>query len=157
MPIFTLPEMKFFKKQATDNLIKDLKADFARDRQKWQAAQELISDFDTSIATLENFEKTKAFRGSKSPHRICERMRYAIIAEKYLRNRLRYINVDLSQADRAQVHHLVVSQHHELTAMDGARTRDLRNKFEKLTQFKKLGDNQYRVSYIFQLPNIVSS
>ena len=149
MPVFTLPEMKFFKKQATNNLIKDLKADYARDRQKWEAAQELIAEFDTSIATLENFDKAKAFRGSKSPFRICERMRFAIIAELYLRNRLRYINADLSQADRAQVHHLVVSQHQDLVTMDGARARDLRNKFEKLTHFTKMGDNQYRVCIMF--------
>ena len=145
MPVFTLPEMKNFKKQVVDNLIKDLKTDFALDRQKWEVAQELIAEFDPKIVTLENFDKIKAFRGSKSPHRICERMRFAIIAENYLRNRLRYINVDLTQTDRAQVHHLVVSQHHQLVAMDGARARELREKFEKLTYFKKIGDNQYRV------------
>ena len=146
MPVFTLPEMKAFKKHAIENLIKDLKTEMQTDRQKWEAAKQMILDFDPSTETAENFEQIKAFRGSKSPHRICERMRYVIVAESYLKMRLRCVNMVMTQADRADIQHLVVTMHHDLISMDGARTRALCTKFEKLTAFRKLGDNQYQVN-----------
>ena len=146
MPVFTLPEMKAFKKQATENLIKDLKTELKADKQKFDAAKQLILDFDPSTETLENFDQIKAFRGSKSPHRICERMKFVIIAESYLKLRLRCINMEMTKTDRAHLQHLVVTTHHDLIAMDGARTRELCAKFDKLTTFKKLGDNQYQVN-----------
>lgn len=147
MPIFTLPEMKAFKKQATENLIADLKVEMQADQRKWEAAKQLILDFDPSTATLENFDQIKAFRGSKSPHRICERMRYVIIAESYLKLRLRFLNMEMTQTDRNHIQHLVVTTHHELITLDGARTRALCTKFDKLTNFRKLGDNKYQVIF----------
>ena len=150
MPVFTLPEMKNFKRQMVEDMIQEIKNQMELDKQKWETMKKLIVDFDVNLETLENYQKSREFRGTKSPRKLCERMRYSTVAESFLRTQLRLVLIDnLTKGDREDTRKLATMQYHELLALDDHRTRVLRTRFQKLTNFKKLGDNQYQV--LFQL------
>ena len=139
MVLFTLPEMKAFKKQMVENMIQDLKMELAMDRKQWETTKKVILEFDTNLESLEKFQKSKDFRGSKSPRKICERMRFCFIAEAFLNTQLRLAIVDeLSDQDRADLRKMGGNQFHEMLALDDKRTRLLRQRFERLTMIKKV-------------------
>ena len=146
MPIFTLPEMKQFKRQMVQGIIQDLQAELNLDKHKWTVARKLIMEFDINMETAENFQKSRQFRGSKSPRKLCERMRFVFLAESFLNTQLRLVLIDnMTESDRNDIKHLITQQFHELLALDADRTRALRARFQKLTNFRKLADNQYQL------------
>ena len=146
MPTFTLPEMKQFKRQMVNGIIQDLQGELNMDKHKWAVARKLIMEFDTNMETPENFEKSRQFRGSKSPRKLCERMRFVCLAEAFLKTQLRLVLVeDMTDGDRNDTKHIITQQFHELLALDADRTRALRARFQKLTNFRKIGDNKYQL------------
>ena len=162
MVVFTLPEMKAFKRQMVENMIQDLKNELAVDQKKWETTKKMILDFDTNLESMEKFQKSKDFRGSKSPRKICERMRFCFLAEDFLNTQLRLAIVDdLSDKDKSDLKKIAGNQFHEMLALDEKRTRTLRQRFEKLTMIKKVADNEYKVFIAFwisnQLKNYVSA
>jgi len=146
MVLFTLPEMKVFKRQMVENMIQDLKNELAMDQKKWETTKKVILEFDTNLESLEQFQKSRDFRGSKSPRKICERMRFCFVAEAFLNTQLRLAIVDeLTDKDRSDLKKMAGNAFHEMLAIDEKRTRNLRQRFEKLTMIKKVGDNEYKV------------
>ena len=146
MPVFTLPEMKQFKRQMVQGIIQDLQAELNLDKHKWSVARKMIMDFDINLETAENFQNSRHFRGSKSPRKLCERMRFVFLAEEFLKTQLKLVMIDeVSDADRNEIKQSITQQYHELLTLDADRTRALRARFQKLTNFRKLGENQYQL------------
>ena len=139
--------MKNFKKKMVEDMIQEIRNQLEMDKQKWESMKKLVFDFDVNLETLENFQRSRDFRGSKSPRKICERLRYSNVAEGFLRTQLRLVLIDdLTEIDREDTRKLATMQYHELLALDDTRTRALRTRFQKLTNFKKLDDNKYQVN-----------
>ena len=146
MVVFTLPEMKVFKRQMVDNMVQDIKIEMAQDQKNWETTKSVIDGFDTNLESLEQFQKSKDFRGSKSPRKICERIRFGFLAEGFLNTQLRLAIVDdLTEKDRTDLKKLAGNHFHEMLTLDDKRTRLLRQRFERLTMIKKIGDNEYKL------------
>ena len=146
MAHFTLPETKLFTQRMVHNLIRDVLDQKKEDITKWNLTLRAIQAFDQEMS-LENMDILAMCKGSKSPVNIGERIKFGILAEKYLRKQLLLLLVDdMPINEQADVQHEKWKFLQQMKKMDMQKTLELLNKVESTTKFNKLGDNDYVVS-----------
>ena len=149
MAHFTLPETKLFTQRMIHNFIRDVLDQKKEDIRKWNLTFEAIQNFDQDM-TEENCDILSMCKGSKTPVHIGERIKFSILAEKFLRKQLLLLlATDMPIEEQTDVHHEKFKLLYALKKMDYPKTMELVNKMENITKFKKLGDNDYVVSKIF--------
>ena len=105
MAHFTLPETKLFTQRMVHNLIRDVLDQKKEDITKWNLTLRAIQAFDQEMS-LENMDILAMCKGSKSPVSIGERIKFGILAEKYLRKQLLLLLVDdMPINEQADVQH----------------------------------------------------
>ena len=146
MPFFTAKEMRDFKTNVVDEMITELKQEAEQDRFKWQRCKAAINHFDPKGQSVSDFAVTAEFRGSKSPSKIVDRLKYVVIAEMFLKNKLTLATQeDWTHESKAKVHCQMVSLYNDLVTSDGARTRSLLEKWNKANCFRACGNGLFEV------------
>ena len=145
MSVFTLPEMKDFKRRMVENMIRDIQKDLDEERKKWDTIFKVYVEFDNEMS-LENYEEIQKFSGDKSIHAAGDRIKFYLMAQQYLRIRLQMVMVDdFSVNELADLHSQLWFMSKAMMKMEPHRTNELRAKFRMVTKFVKIDDNQYEV------------
>ena len=130
------------------NFIRDVLDQKKEDIRKWNLTFEAMQNFDQDM-TEANCDILAMCKGSKTPLNIGERIKFGILAEKYLRKQLILLLVtDMPIDEQADVHHEKWKFLQEMKNMDFAKTMELVKKVENITKFEKIGDNDYVVSFV---------
>ena len=146
MAHFTLPETKLYTQRMVHNYIQDVLDQKKEDIRKWNLTFEAMYNFDQEM-TEANCDILSMCKGSKTPISIGERIKFGILAEKYLRKHLVLLLVtDMPIDEQADVNHEKWKLLNEMKKMDYPKSMELVSKMENITKFKKLGDNDYVVS-----------
>ena len=101
--------------------------------------------------SLDNFDILAMTKGSRTPIHIGERIKFAILAENYLRKQLQLMLVqNMSIPEQADIHHEIWKNIQDMRSLDYPRTLDLQAQVRDVPSFTKLGDNDYVVSFNFK-------
>ena len=146
MNFYSVPEMKLYKRRMVSNIIRDVQQQKQDDIKKWELTLQAVKNFDDNM-TLENFDILALCKGSRTPVHIGEKIKFAILAEDYLRKHLQLVLIDdMTVPEQADIHHEIWKKTMEMRKIDYPRTLDLQANFRDVTNFTKLGENQYVVS-----------
>ena len=146
MAHYTLPEMKLYKQRMVHNIIRDVQHQKEEEQARWELTLRAINNFDGEMS-LDNFDILAMTKGSRTPIHIGERIKFAILAENYLRKQLQLILIDnMPIPEQADIHHEVWKTLQEMRHLDYPRTLDIQAQVRDVPNFTKLGDNDYVVS-----------
>ena len=150
MSCFSVPEMKLYKRRMVSNIIRDIQQQKQEDVKKWEMTLQAVKNFDDDM-TLDNFDILALCKGSRTPVHIGEKIKFAILAEDYLRKHLQLALVDdMTVSEQADIHHELWKKNQEMRKLDYPRTLDIQASFRDVTNFTKLGENKYVVSISHQ-------
>ena len=150
MAHFTLPEMILYKQRMVHNIIRDVQHQKEEEKARWELTLRAINNFDGEMS-LDNFDILAMTKGSRTPIHIGERIKFAILAENYLRKQLQLMLVqNMSIPEQADIHHEIWKNIQDMRSLDYPRTLDLQAQVRDVPSFTKLGDNDYVVSFNFK-------
>ena len=146
MSHFTLPQVKQFQQRMVANLIRDVKKEVEEEKQRWELTFQTVENFNASM-TIQNSDLLDLCKRSRAPAMIAERIKFGLLAEDFFRKKLQLVMVDDMPVDeQADIHHEMWKQFQTMRKIDGVKTSELQRKFQAVTSFQKLADNDYVVN-----------
>lgn len=149
MSHFNLPQVKQFQQRMVSNLIRDVRKEVEEEKQRWELTFQTVENFNNSM-TIANSDLLDLCKRSRAPALIAERIKFGLLAENFLRKKLQLTMVDnMPVEEQADIHHEMWKEFQTMRKIDGVKTSELQRKFQDVTNFQKLGDNDYVVSLKF--------